>query len=58
MAPFEPLYGIKCKTPLCWNELDETLIWGLQMNEEMVEKIKIVQQNMKTTQDRKKSYAY
>jgi len=26
MAPFEALYGWKCRTPLYWNELDEALI--------------------------------
>ena len=26
MAPYEALYGRKCKTPLCWTELSEKRI--------------------------------
>jgi len=57
MAPFEALYGRRCRTPLCWNDLDETLILGPDMIQELVEKIKIVQRNIKAAQDRQKSYA-
>ena len=52
MAPFEALYGRRCRTPLCWGELDETLIVGPEMLQDMIEKIRIVQQNMKAAQDR------
>jgi len=31
MAPFEALYGRKCRTPLCWSELDEALIIGPEL---------------------------
>jgi len=31
MAPFEALYGRKCRTPLCWSNLDEALIIGPEM---------------------------
>ena len=46
-TPFEALYGSKCRTLLCWNELDETLIVGPEKLQDMIEKIRIVQQNMK-----------
>jgi len=42
---------------LFWNELDETLIVGPKMLQDMIEKIRIVQQNMKAAQDRQQSYA-
>jgi len=28
MTPFEALYGRKCRTPLCWSDLDEALTLG------------------------------
>ena len=28
MAPYEALYGRKCKTPLCWTELSEKKVIG------------------------------
>jgi len=56
MAPFEALYDRRCRSSLCWNELDETLIVGLKMIQEMIERIRVVQQNMKVTHDRQKSY--
>ena len=41
-------------TPFCWNELAETLIVGPEMIQKMTKKIRVVQQNMKGVQDRKK----
>ena len=31
MAPYEALYGRKCRTPLCWTELSEKKIIGLDL---------------------------
>ena len=31
MAPFEALYGRKCRTPLCWFESGESLLIGPEM---------------------------
>ena len=28
MTPYEALYGIKCRTPLCWTELSERKVIG------------------------------
>ena len=57
MTPFEALYGRKCTTPLCWNDLDDVPIVGPEMLQEIVDRVKIVQQNMKAAQDRQKAYA-
>ena len=38
MAPFEPFYGKRCRTPLCWNNLEDTLILGPKMAQEIVDK--------------------
>ena len=34
MAPYEALYGTKCRTPLCWTELTEKKIIGLNLIQE------------------------
>jgi len=57
MAPFKALYGRRYRTPLCWNNLDDILIVGLEMIQEIVDKVKVIQQNMKAAQDRQKAYA-
>jgi len=31
MAPFEALYGRRCRTPLCWHESGESVVLGLEM---------------------------
>ena len=28
MAPFEALYGRKCRTPVCWDDVDERKLLG------------------------------
>ena len=34
MASFEALYRRKCRTPLCWSELDEALTLGPELIQE------------------------
>ncbi|KAG8499496.1 hypothetical protein CXB51_005958 [Gossypium anomalum] len=57
MAPFEALYGRKCKTPLCWSELSESKVVGVDLIRETEEKVRIIRDNLKATSDRQKSYA-
>ncbi|CAL0308339.1 unnamed protein product [Lupinus luteus] len=56
MAPYEALYGRKCRTPLCWFETGENLILGLDVVQQTTEKIRMIRENMKTAQSRQKSY--
>ena len=42
MAPYEALYGRKCKTPLCWTELREKKIIGLDLIQETEEIVKVI----------------
>jgi hypothetical protein len=39
MAPFEALYGRRCRTPLNWSELGEIWFFRLDMVKEMEEKV-------------------
>jgi hypothetical protein len=57
MAPFEALYGMKCRTPLAWSEVGERTLFGPAIIEVAKEKVEIVRENLRIAQSRKKSYA-
>ena len=57
MAPYEALYGRRCRTPTCWTELDEHKIIGPDLVKDTKEKVQIIQQRLKTANDRQRSYA-
>ena len=57
MAPYEALYGRKCRTPLCWTELSEKKVIGPDLIQETEEKVKIIRERLKIANDRQKSYA-
>ena len=56
MAPFEALYGRKCRTPLNWSETGESKIFGPDVINEAEEKVRIIRDNLKIAQSRQKSY--
>ena len=56
MAPYEALYGKKCRTPLSWVEIGETRLIGLELVQDTTEKIKRIQERLRTSQSRQKSY--
>nr|GFB17680.1 putative reverse transcriptase domain-containing protein [Tanacetum cinerariifolium] len=45
-APFEALYGRKCRSPVCWTEVGEAQILGPELIQEMTEKIIRIKQRM------------
>ncbi|GJW23594.1 putative reverse transcriptase domain-containing protein [Tanacetum coccineum] len=51
------LYGRKCRSPVCWAEVGEARITGLEMIQERTEKIVLIKQRIQAAQDRQKSYA-
>ncbi|XP_052486502.1 uncharacterized protein LOC128041175 [Gossypium raimondii] len=57
MAPFEALYGRKCRTPLYWTELSESKLVGVDLIRETEEKVRIIRDCLKAASDRQKSYA-
>jgi len=57
MAPFEALYGHKCRTPLNWSELGERVIYGPDLVADAEECVKRIQSNLKAAQSRQKNYA-
>ena len=57
MAPYEALYGRRCRTPLCWYQDGENLALGPDLVQQTTEKVKMIQEKMRVTQSRQKSYA-
>jgi transposase InsO family protein len=57
MAPFEALYGRRCRTPLNWSEPGERCFFRLDMVKEAEDKVQKIIHNMKKAQARQKSYA-
>nr|GEY66004.1 reverse transcriptase domain-containing protein [Tanacetum cinerariifolium] len=56
-APFEALYGRKCRSPVCWTEVGEAQILGPELIQETTEKIVQIKERMQAARDRQKSYA-
>nr|GEW04280.1 putative reverse transcriptase domain-containing protein [Tanacetum cinerariifolium] len=57
VAPYEALYGRKCRSPVCWAEVREAQLTGPEMIQETTKKIILIKQRIQATQDRQKSYA-
>ena len=56
-ASYEALYGRKCRTPLCWNEVVQRQLTGPEIVQVTSDKIKQIRNRMKAAQDRQKMYA-
>jgi hypothetical protein len=57
MAPYEALYGWKCRSPLYWDEVGEKYLIGPKMIQDMKDKISIIRRRMLTAQSRQNNYA-
>ncbi|GJZ05233.1 putative reverse transcriptase domain-containing protein [Tanacetum coccineum] len=57
-APFEALYGRKCRSPVCWAEVGDARLTGPKLVHETTEKIVQIKHRMQAARDRQKSYAY
>ena len=47
MAPYEALYGRKCRSPVCWFEVGEKQLMGLEMVQITSEKVKLIREWLK-----------
>ncbi|GJY75666.1 putative reverse transcriptase domain-containing protein [Tanacetum coccineum] len=56
-APFEALYGRKCRSPVLWAEVGETRLIGPEMVQETTDKVVLIKERLKAARDRQKSYA-
>jgi hypothetical protein len=57
MAPFEALYGRKCRTPLLWDGVGERSLFGPDLIKEAEEKVRLIRDRLKIAQSGQKSYA-
>jgi hypothetical protein len=57
MAPFEVLYGRRCRTPLNWIEPGEKVIFEIDLIDEAEAIVRHIQDNLKATKSRQESYA-
>ncbi|WMV08684.1 hypothetical protein MTR67_002069 [Solanum verrucosum] len=56
MAPYEALYGIRCRSPIRWFEVGEARLIGPDLVRQAMEKVKVIQERFKTAQSRQKAY--
>ncbi|GJZ78641.1 putative reverse transcriptase domain-containing protein [Tanacetum coccineum] len=56
-APFEALYGRKCRSPVCWSEVGDTQLTGPEMIRETTEMIVQIKNRLLAARSRQKSYA-
>ncbi|GKE30179.1 putative reverse transcriptase domain-containing protein [Tanacetum coccineum] len=56
-APFEALYGRKCRSPVCWVKVGDTQLTGLEFIHETTKNIVQIKQRIQAARDRQKSYA-
>nr|GEU99105.1 reverse transcriptase domain-containing protein [Tanacetum cinerariifolium] len=55
-TPFEALHGRKCRSPICWSEVGESKLTGLELVRETMEKIVQIKNRLLTARSRQKSY--
>nr|GFB75445.1 putative nucleotidyltransferase, ribonuclease H [Tanacetum cinerariifolium] len=56
-APFEMLYGRKCRAPICWDQVGERVIEGPEMIEVTNARVAVAKEKFKEARTRQKSYA-
>ncbi|GJU05119.1 putative reverse transcriptase domain-containing protein, partial [Tanacetum coccineum] len=56
-APFEALYGRKCRSPVLWAEIREGSLIGPELVQETNDKVVVIKEKLQAARDRQKSYA-
>ena len=56
-APYEALYGRKCRSPICWDDVGERRLLGPEIVQQTIDKIQVIKERLQTAQSRQKSYA-
>nr|GEZ64133.1 putative reverse transcriptase domain-containing protein [Tanacetum cinerariifolium] len=56
-APFEALYGQKCRSPICWAEVGDAQLTSPKIIHETNGKIIHIKKHIQAARDRQKSYA-
>nr|GEZ85012.1 putative reverse transcriptase domain-containing protein [Tanacetum cinerariifolium] len=56
-APFEALYGRKCRSPVCWAEVGDAQLTGPEIIHETTKKIVQIKSRIQAARDQQRSYA-
>lgn len=56
MAPYEALYGHRCRTPSCWIELGEWRVLDPKLVSDTEDKVRLIRDRLKAVTDKQKSY--
>ncbi|GKE06601.1 putative reverse transcriptase domain-containing protein [Tanacetum coccineum] len=56
-APFEALYGMKCRSPVLWAKIGESRLIGSELVQETTNKVVLIKEKLKVARDHQKSYA-
>ncbi|GKC12689.1 hypothetical protein Tco_1009471 [Tanacetum coccineum] len=56
-APFEALYGRKCRSPILWAEIRESSLIGPELVQGTTDKVVLIKEKLKAVRDRQKSCA-
>ena len=57
MVPFEALYGRRCRSLVCWEEVGVRSFHGTTIVSETSDNVKLIQECLKVARSRQKSYA-
>lgn len=57
MAPYEALYGRKCRSPLYWDEVGERKLLGPELLQQTKQSTEIIRKRLVAAQDRQRKYA-
>ncbi|GKV25055.1 hypothetical protein SLEP1_g34560 [Rubroshorea leprosula] len=57
MAPFEALYGRRCRSPVCWTKVGERSILRPELVQQSSEIVQLIKERLRAAQSRQKSYA-
>ena len=48
MAPYEALYGKKCRSPVCWDDVGERKLVGSEIIQQSVQKVRLIKERLRT----------
>ena len=57
MSPYEFLYGRRCRSPLCWEDIGEATVTRPEIVVQSAEQVKMVRERLRIAQERQKHWA-
>ena len=48
VASYEALYGRKCRSPICWDDVGERRLLGPKIVQQTVDKIQVIKEQLQT----------